>query len=49
MKDWLVSIENRQLIYVLSERETVYVAFNAAEGTLSNFIGDHLARNLYLT
>lgn len=42
MKDWLASIGKGQLIYELSEKE----AFN---GLVSKFIGDHLARDSWLT
>lgn len=40
MKDWLASIEKGLLIYDLSEKETVYLTFNAAERPVSKFIGD---------
>lgn len=49
MKDWLASIKKGKLIYKLSDRETVYVAFNAVVGTVSNFISDHLVRDSHLT
>lgn len=49
VKDWLVSIEKGQLIYELSDRETVYVAFNAAVVTVLNFIGDHMVMDPHLS
>lgn len=46
---WLVSIKKGQLIYELSDRETVYMVFNAVMRTVSKFIGDCLVRELRLT
>lgn len=42
LKDCLISIEKGQLIYELSDKETVYIA-------VSNFIGEHLVRDSCLT
>lgn len=49
LKDWLASLEKGWLIYELSNREMVYIGFNAAVGTVSDFIGDHLVRGPHLT
>lgn len=38
LKDWMASIGKGQLIYELSERETLYLAYNATERKVSEFI-----------
>lgn len=35
MKDWVASIRKEQFIYKMFKKDTVYVAFNAAEGPVS--------------
>lgn len=42
LKDWLVSIGKGQLIYELSERKTLYLVYNMAEGKVSEFIESRL-------
>lgn len=49
MKDWLASIKKGWLIYELSDSERVYAVFNAAVGTVLDFIGDHLVRDPCVT
>lgn len=49
LKNWLASIGKGQFIYELSERETAYLAENAAEGIFPKFTGCHLAKGSQLT
>lgn len=49
LRNWLASIGEGQLIYELPERRTVYLAYHAAEGSVSEFIGDQLARGPQLS
>lgn len=49
LKDWLASLEKGQHTYELSNKETVYVAFDAAVATVSDFIGYHLVGYPQLT
>lgn len=49
LKDWLASIRKGQLIYELSELESLYLAYNAADGKVSEFIECCLMRDPQLT
>lgn len=49
MKVWLAAVNKSQLTYELTERETVCVAFDAATGGPSEFIGKRLDGNPQLT
>lgn len=41
----ITAIEKKQLIYKLSKVETALLAYDAAEGPVSKFIGSHLERD----
>lgn len=49
LKDWLATIRKGQLIYELSEKDTLYLAYNAAEGGVSEFIYNYLMGDAELT
>lgn len=49
LKDWLASIRKGQLIYKLFEIDTLYLAYNAAEGKVSGFIESCLMGDPQLT
>lgn len=45
LKNRLAAIGKKQVIYELSAVETILLAYDAAEGLVSEFIGGHLARD----
>lgn len=49
LKDWLASIGKGQIIYELSERGRLYLAYNAVDGNVSEFIKGRLMGDPQLT
>lgn len=43
--DWLVTVQKKQLLYGLTDQEMLLLAYEAAAGPVSKFIGDLYREN----
>lgn len=49
LQDWLIAITKTQMIYDLTEREALMLAYDYAEGTIYNFIGGLWQKDTIMT